>query len=403
MLREHELYANLAKCKFVQPELHFLGHIVGAQGLRVDPQKVATVQDWPVPKDKNSLQKFWGLANYFRKFIMGWAVLVSALQALLEKSDSFEWNADCDTAFDGIKHALCNAPVLALPDLNEPFEVICDACGVGLGAVLLQDGRPVAFDGKRLSPAEQNYSAGEQELLAVIHALELWRCYLDGVEFTVVTDHSPNTFFATKALLSPRQTRWAERLSRFQFCWKYRPGRINVADPLSRHPSFSANMVSATIATAELAQLSLSSVTDADIVAENDAAATADIEMLSQIYRGYETDPWFATASHTANLDIHQGLYYKGDDMSCTTPTMQAMWVVIELSTVCNACTGGLACTQPYASMCVAAKCASKTSTYKNSQQANSYLCLSLKPHGTVSRLIASPICQRQSKALLPF
>ena len=195
------------------------------------------------------------------------------------KSDNFEWNADCDTAFDGIKHALCNAPVLALPDSNEPFEVICDACGVGLGAVLLQDGRPVAFDGKRLSPAEQNYSAGERELLAVIHALELWRCYLDGVEFTVVTDHNPNTFFATKALLSPRQTRWAERLSRFQFCWEYRPGRVNVADPLSRHPSFSANMVCATIATVELAQLSLSSVTDADIVAENDAAA--DIEMLS--------------------------------------------------------------------------------------------------------------------------
>ena len=85
LLREHELYANLAKCKFVQPELHFLGHIVGAQGLRVDPQKVAIVQDWPVPKDKNSLQKFWGLGNYFRKFIMGWAVLVFALQALLKK------------------------------------------------------------------------------------------------------------------------------------------------------------------------------------------------------------------------------------------------------------------------------------------------------------------------------
>ena len=115
--------------------------------------------------------------------------------------------------------------------------------------------------------------------------------YLDGVEFTVVTDHSPNTFFATKALLSPRQARWAERLSRFQFFWEYRPGRINVADPLSRRPSFSADMVSATIITAELAQLSLCSVTDADTIAENDEAAAADIEMLSQIYRGYETDP----------------------------------------------------------------------------------------------------------------
>ena len=253
LLHEHELYANLAKCKFVQPELHFLGHIVGAQGLRVDPQKVAIVQDWPVPKDKNSLQKFWGLANYFRKFIMGWAVLVSALQALLKKSDTFGWVAGCNAAFDGIKHALCNAPVLTLPDLNEPFEVICSACGVGHGAVLLQGGRSVAFDGKRLSPAEQNYSVGEQELLAVMHALELWRCYLVGAELTVVTDHRPNTFFATKA---PRQTRWAERLSRFQFFWEYRPGRINVADLLSRHPSFSANMISAIIITAELAQLS---------------------------------------------------------------------------------------------------------------------------------------------------
>ena len=199
LLHEHELYANLAKCKFVQPELLFLGHIVGAQGLQVDPQKVAIVQDWPVPKDKNSLQKFWGLANYFRKFIMGWAVLVSALQALLKKSDTFGWDAGCNAAFDGIKHALCNAPVLTLPDLNEPFEVICSACGVGHGAVLLQGGRSVAFDGKRLSPAEQNYSVGEQELLAVMHALELWRCYLVGAELTVVTDHRPNTFFANQS------------------------------------------------------------------------------------------------------------------------------------------------------------------------------------------------------------
>ena len=193
LLREHELYANLAKCKFVQPELHFLGHVVGAQGLRVDPAKVAVVQDWPVPKDRTELQKFWGLDNYFRKFILGWANLISALQLQLKKTDKFEWNVECDTAFEGIKYALCNAPVLALPDLERPFEVICDACGVGIGAVLLQDGRPVAFDGKRLSPAEQNYSIGEQELLAVIHALELWRCYLDGQELTVVTDHSPNT------------------------------------------------------------------------------------------------------------------------------------------------------------------------------------------------------------------
>ena len=90
LLCEHELYADLAKCKFVQPELDFLGHIVGAQGLHVDPQKVAIVQDWAVPLDRISVQKFWGLANYFRKFAMGWAVLVSVLHALLKQSGGMQ-------------------------------------------------------------------------------------------------------------------------------------------------------------------------------------------------------------------------------------------------------------------------------------------------------------------------
>ncbi len=272
---------------------------------------------------------------------MGWAALVAALQAQLKQSNTFTWSGECGKAFAGVKQALCSAPVLALPDLNKPFEVICDACGVGLGAVLLQDGRPIAFEGKRMSPAEQNYSVGEQELLAVILALELWRCYLDGVKFTVVTDHSPNTFFATQTLMSPRQARWAEKLSRFSFMWEYRPGRVNVADPLSRHPTFTANSIFLAV-TADSAQhalltaaaamantFSLSAVTDADrgaatdadrgaatdadIAAENAAAASADQEMLSQILQGYSQDPWFSSVRNTAALDLYQGLYYKDD------------------------------------------------------------------------------------------
>ncbi len=150
-----------------------------------------------------------------------------------------------------------------------------------------------------MSPAEQNYHVGEQELLAVVHALELWRCYLDGTEFTVVTDHSPNTFFDTKKLLSPRQARWAERLSRFQFTWEYRPGRVNIADPLSRHPTFTAmmvlNAVNADSARAENGKLKAATVTsmlnaatrtdidDSSPEAENAAAADAEHVLLSDI------------------------------------------------------------------------------------------------------------------------
>ena len=132
-----------------------------------------------------------------------------------------------------MKHALTHAPVLALPDFKLWFEVITDASTRGVGAVLLQEGRPIAFESRKLSPAEVNYTTGEQELLAVVHAMRTWRCYQEGVEFTVVTDHCPLTFFQTQQVLSRRQTRWSEFLSQFHFQWIYQPGRTNVADPLS--------------------------------------------------------------------------------------------------------------------------------------------------------------------------
>ena len=127
--------------------------------------------------------------------------------------------------------------MLASPDLQQTFEVTCDAFDVGLGAVLVQDGRPIAFWAKRLTEAEHNDAVGEQEMLAVIHALELRHCYLDGPSFTMITDHSPNVFLANKKQLSPWQKRRNERIQPYN--WEYKAGRINVADPLNR-PFFAA-------------------------------------------------------------------------------------------------------------------------------------------------------------------
>ena len=125
--------------------------------------------------------------------------------------------------------------MLRTPDESKPYEVVTDASAYGLGAVLLQEGHPVAFESRKLNPAELNYTVTEKEMLAVVHALRVWRCYLEGAEFTVFTDHVSNTFFQTQPNLSRRQARWSEFLQRFGvFKWEYRKGERNVADALSR-------------------------------------------------------------------------------------------------------------------------------------------------------------------------
>jgi hypothetical protein len=236
LLRKHQLYAKRKKCVFNQPEVSFLGHVVGVGGVRADPRKTAVIATWPEPLNKKELQSFLGLANWFRKFVQGYANMVRPLTSLTGNVP-WVWDAACNDAFAAVKAALVSPPVLALPDFSKAFEVICDASGAGIGAVLVQDDRPLAFESRKLTEAEQNYHTTDREMLAVVHALEIWRCYLEGaVGVTVVTDHNPLTWFRTQPILSKRQVRWSEKLERFAFTWRYQPGRINVADPLSRAP-----------------------------------------------------------------------------------------------------------------------------------------------------------------------
>ena len=233
-LPDSKLDAKLSKCSFLQTQVPFLGHLVGESGVQVDPAKTSAVQDWPVPMNVPQLRSYLGFAIYFRKFIQGYFNLVAPLNALLRKDVPFSWTSECQEAFEKVKQALMTAPVSAMPDPNEPFELVSHASG--LGAVLLQHGQPVAFESKTMNLAERNYGPGEQELLATMHALRTWRCYLEGAAhpFTLVTDHAPHTFLQTQAVLSRRQARWSEFLERFNYKWQYRPGRGNVAGPLSR-------------------------------------------------------------------------------------------------------------------------------------------------------------------------
>ena len=276
ILKQHGFKARPSKCEFFKPELKFLGHIVGATGMKPDPAKVATVQEWPIPRSVYDVRAFLGLANYFRKYMHGFAAIAAPLTDLLKGLDKQDkkgrllrwnklspaaaerlqqdfiankWTPKCQTAFEQLKLALTTAPVLVLPDFAQPFEVVADACETppALGAVLLQRGHPVAFYSRKLSGPELNYSVSDIEMLAVIAALREWRCYLEGRDFTLITDHQPNTYLdeTTNTHTLKRRARWLSESSGYNYTWVYKPGRLNPADPLSRAPQHYQTQASA--------------------------------------------------------------------------------------------------------------------------------------------------------------
>jgi hypothetical protein len=160
LLRQHKFYAKKEKCSFNQPEVKFLGHIVGRDGLKVDPKKVDTVTKWPTPKNATEVRQFLGLTNYFRKFIKDYSTLAAPLNDLTKKDTNFQetFKEVHLRSFEALKEALTTAPVLILPDFTKPFELISDASLLGTGAVLLQEGRVVAYTSRKFSSAEKNYT-----------------------------------------------------------------------------------------------------------------------------------------------------------------------------------------------------------------------------------------------------
>ncbi|KAJ9518063.1 hypothetical protein QJQ45_009997 [Haematococcus lacustris] len=238
LLRKNKLYAKMSKCEFMQLTLRFLGHVISAGAISVDPDKVRAIVDWPVPSSLTQLQSFLGAANFVRKFVHNFSAISAPLTDLCGKlSATFPWHSWPDherLAFYELKAAVANVPMLRLPDHTQPFQVYCDASLQGVGAVLMQDGYPLAYLSKKLSSAEVNYTTGEQEMLALVTACKEWRCYLEGVPFTLFTDHKPLISLPTQKNLSRRQARWMELLSRFDFKLEYIPGPVNPADPLSR-------------------------------------------------------------------------------------------------------------------------------------------------------------------------
>jgi hypothetical protein len=179
-LREHHLYAKFSKCDFWLKEVSFLGHIITNGGIAVDPSKVQDVLNWNPLKNVPEIRSFLGLASYYHRFIEGFSKIVKPLTSLLEKGKEFKWDVKCQTSFEELKKTLTTAPILIMRDIHKGFDVYCDASRQGLGCVLMQEGKVVAYASRKLRKHEQNYSTQDLELAAIVHAVKIWRHYMMG-------------------------------------------------------------------------------------------------------------------------------------------------------------------------------------------------------------------------------
>ena len=234
-LREHQLYAKFSKCDFFKEEIQYLGHVITKEGIAVDPEKIKTIMEWPIPKDVADIRSFMGLAGYYRRFVEGFSRIAYPITSLQKKGKLFKWTAECQQSFDRLKHLLTTAPILSIADPNMDYVVCTDASKEGVGGVLMQEGKVIAYESRKLKEHEQKYSAYDLELTAVIHALKMWRHYLLGRKFLLLIDHHSLTNYFSQATLNARQGRWADFLSGFDFEIKHLKGKENrVADALSR-------------------------------------------------------------------------------------------------------------------------------------------------------------------------
>jgi len=245
-LEENDLFVKLEKCRWKVREVEFLGVVIGPKGVEMQKEKVEGVLNWPAPRNIKEVQKFLGLANYYRRFIKNFARIVAPLHVLVRKEQKWKWEKEQKEAFKELKTGFTTEPILAILDIDREMRVEADTSDYATEGVLstkCEDGkwRPVAFISKSLNTMEQNYEIHDKEMLAVIRCLEAWRPYLEGVklEFKIWTDHKNLQYFMTSQKLNHRQVRWTLYLSRFNFRLKHVPGKsMGKADELSRRPDW---------------------------------------------------------------------------------------------------------------------------------------------------------------------
>ncbi|GJP80710.1 hypothetical protein CLOP_g10915, partial [Closterium sp. NIES-67] len=229
LLHKNRLITKGSKCDFLKQELEFLGHVVSTEGVKIDPRKIKTIQEWKPPTNLKELQSFLGFVNYVRRFIPNMAGLSAPLTDRLKDHDCFWWGEKQQAAFDQLKIALTSPPVLRISDPNRPYEVVTDASDIAM----------VQFSSRTSATVH------DKEMLAIVHAFKTWRCYLTGADVTVRTDHKSLQYLRAQPNLNPRQIRWLDFLeSNFHYTITYKRGANNIADALTRPTVHTAAILS---------------------------------------------------------------------------------------------------------------------------------------------------------------
>ena len=244
LLAQHQWRVKGSKCEFATRSVAYLGFVITEHGVATDPSKIQVIKDWPAPSNVKELRRILGMCGYYRKFIRQYGVITQPLTHLLKKGVPFVWSSETQKAFAVLKQALVSAPVLVLPDFTKRFVIETDASDVGVGAVLLQDGHPLAYVSRGLGPRTRGLSTYEKEYMAILLAVEQWRQYLQHAEFLIHTDHCSLAHLEDQRLHTPWQQKVFTKLLGLQFSIKYKKGVENrVADALSRCPNPTSSLL----------------------------------------------------------------------------------------------------------------------------------------------------------------
>ncbi|KAL2249898.1 UNVERIFIED_CONTAM: Transposon Tf2-12 polyprotein [Sesamum indicum] len=314
ILKEKELYAKLSKCEFWVNQVLFLGHVVSGDGVMPDPSKVKAIMEWRVPKNATEVRSFLGLAGYYRRFVEGFSIIAGPLTKLLRKGVEFKWTEQCQQSFDELKKRLTSNPILVLPSGSGGYIVYTDASKRGLGCVLMQNGKVIAYASRQLKNHELNYPTHDLELAAIVHALKIWRHYLYGEKFQILTDHKSLKYILTQKELNLRQRRWIELLKDYDCTIDFHPGKANViADALSRKSSSTLANLGSHNQTLLLEMRSMNTKLEVDQVAGLLAALQIKPDFVDQIKEAQTRDAFLLRMLERIRLGKKTNFSIRGD------------------------------------------------------------------------------------------